>query len=638
MKKSISIILIFSIISTVYGQGEFSLYNLNRSVPQAHQLNPAFRPDAKIVIGLPVLSSAHVSVDLDQLSFSRIFTESFEQPLTLDAENFSDLLREKNNFSVQSDLQLFFLGLNLGDNFFSLAINDRVNNWLVYSKDIADLVLFGNGDERTFGRDLSLDHTLLRQNLYHEFALGYAVKISDKLSLGARFKILSGVLNAQTEQVNGYLRTDLDSIHISNSNFTFRNSGYNYFTEDLDIFSVYRNTLPFSGGNSGIGFDFGAEYQINDRLSISGSITDLGYIKWKENTESYSFNDVSYSFKGFDVIDLINAEDDNNDFIQNELDSLENLFTPNELENIVYRSSLVSNFYTGLDYKLGDKHHAGLQVYGKVAEGNINSEIGAYYNFRLGRIVNSVVNASFRNGKIHAAGVGVSLDLGPIQVYGTTESVTSLINPRAASLVDARVGMNLKFGRKKKMKDELVAREKTPEISEDSVVERAILPNKIEATKVKSPESNTSAHPAAILTPVAVSTAVPPPPEITEEIAENKVVIPEEGKDETPGLPQVAEEQKAIVVHRGDHEDELELGHYVVVGAFLSKANAQTYSMNLKAKGYNNDFGFLTEKDFYYVTVYKNSGDIEKAREVRNEYRKKEDFLFPDTWLLSVVE
>ena len=75
-----------------------------------------------------------------------------------------------------------------------------------------------------------------------------------------------------------------------------------------------------------------------------------------------------------------------------------------------------------------------------------------------------------------------------------------------------------------------------------------------------------------------------------------------------------------------------------MVGAFLSKLNAQKYSANLKAKGYENQFGFLTEKDFYYVTVYKNSGDVEKAREVRNEYRKKSDFLFPDTWLLSVVE
>lgn len=638
MKKLLSIILIVSIASTVYGQGEFSLYNLNRSVPQAHQLNPAFRPDAKVVIGLPVLSSTHVSMDMDQLSFNRFFTETLEQSLTLDAENVSSLLREKNNFSVQSDVQMFFLGLNLGNNFFSFAINDRINSWLVYSKDMADLALFGNGDERTFGRTLSLDHMLLRQNLYHEFALGYSTTIADKLSLGARFKILSGVLNAQTEQVSGFIRTDADSIHISNSNVAFRSSGFNYFTEDLDILSMYRNTLPFVGGNSGIGFDFGAEYQINDRLSVSGSITDLGYIKWKENTESYSLDNVSYSFKGFDVIDLINGDGGNSDFIQNELDSLENLFTPNELENIVYKSSLVSNFYTGLDYKLGDNHHVGAQVYGKIAEGNITPEFGAYYSLRLGQVVNATVNASFRNGKIHAAGAGVSFDLGPIQLYGTTESVTSLINPQAASLVDARVGMNLKFGRKKRVNNELVADEKEPEGPEDLAVEKAKLPGEIQTREVASSVFDISSNPPAMVAAIAIATAASPPLEITEEIDEDKRVPVEEVKNEIEELPQIVEEPKVIVVQQGDHEDELELGHYIVVGAFLSKVNAQKYSNSLKSKGYDNEFGFLTEKDFYYVTVYKNSGNIEMAREVRNEYREKEDFLFPDTWLLSVVK
>jgi len=623
MKRLSSLFLLVSICATALAQGEFSLYNLNRSVPQAHQLNPAFRPDAKVIIGLPVISSSHVSIDMDQLSFNRIFSESIEQSLSLNAENVSNSLRDKNNFSIQSDLQLFFLGLNLGSNFFSLAINDRVSSWLVYTKDMADLALFGNGDERTFGKNLSLDHMLLRQNLYHEIALGYAADIGDKLSIGVRFKILSGVLNAQTEQLSGYLRTDADSIHITNSNFAFRNSGYNYFTEDLDIISMYRNTLPFVGGNSGFGFDFGVEYKVTDRISVSASITDLGYINWKENTQSYNFDNVNYSFKGFDVIDLISNDGGNNDFIQNELDSLENLFTPQELENIAYKSSLVSNFYTGFDYKLGEKHHVGAQVYGKIAEGNITPEFGAYYNIRLGQVVNAVVNASFRNGKIHVAGFGASIDLGPIQIYGTTESVTSLINPEAANLLDARVGLNLKFGKKKKIIEEDLV-----EDDEETPIILASIPEEIEVKDISSVKSGINSQSSIVIAPLAMSQAMTPPIEITEEVMEEKI----------KEIPEIVEKPKVVVVKQGDHEDELDLGHYIVVGAFLSKSNAQKYSIDLKSQGHDNQFGFLTEKDFYYVTVYKNSGDIEKARQVRTEYRKKEDFLFPDTWLLSVVE
>ena len=623
MKYLLSFSLIISIFSAVHGQGEFSLYNLNKSVPQAHQLNPAFRPDAKIVIGLPVISSSHVSVDMDQLSFNQVFTESVEQSLTLNAENVSNALRDKNNFSIQSDLQLFFLGLNLGNNFFSLAVNDRVSSWLVYNKDIVDLALFGNGDERTFGRNLSLDQMLLRQNLYHEIALGFATDIGDKLSIGARIKFLSGVLNAQTEQVSGYLRTDADSIHITNSNIVFKNSGYNYFTEDLDILSMYRNTLPFVGGNNGFGLDIGIQYHITDRINLSASVTDVGYINWKENTQSFSFDDVTYSFKGFDVVDLINNDGANNDFFQNELDSLGNLYTLQENENIAYKSSLVSNFYTGFDYKITGMHHVGAQVYGKIAEGNVTPEFGVYYNLQFRDVVNAVVNASFRNGQVHAVGAGVSFDLGPIQIYGTSESITSLINPQAANLLDARVGINLIIGKKKKTKEEEVVED---EQEVEALEEQEDLSAEIVENEVTPTVSSGVSKSAVAVVPLVIP------------IVEKPKSVPEDVQEEIEEEPVIYSQPEVEVVKQGDHKDELSLGHYIVVGAFLSKSNAQKYSNNLKFNGFNNQYGFLTEKAFYYVTVYKNSGDIEQARMVRNEFRQKEDFLFPDTWLLSVVE
>ena len=61
-------------------------------------------------------------------------------------------------------------------------------------------------------------------------------------------------------------------------------------------------------------------------------------------------------------MDLINNGNGQNNLLQNELDSLENLFTPDELEGVSYKSSLVSNFYTGFDYKLAEKHHRHLSV------------------------------------------------------------------------------------------------------------------------------------------------------------------------------------------------------------------------------------------------------------------------------------
>lgn len=607
--------LILFIYASALGQGEFSLYSLYRTVPQAHQLNPAFRPGGKVVIGLPVLSSSHLSVDMDQLSFDQVFTENAEQSLSLDLDNISSQLKDRNTFSIKSDIQLFFLGLNLGNNFFSLAFNDRISSQLYYSQDVMDLAIYGNGDGTpTFNRNIELDKLKLSQNLYHEVALGFNRNIKQKISIGLRVKMLFGVVNSQTEQMNGFIRTDHDSIHFNGSNMAFKTSGYGYLSDGRDPLSIYRSTLPMTNGNNGFGLDAGVHYNLSDRINLSASITDLGYINWKEDTKSYGIDDINYSFKGFDLVDLIQNDNTGNNFLQTELDSLKTMFTVKDTTGISYKSTLTSNIYAGFDYQLAKQHRVGVQIYGKMIEGNITPEFGAYYNLRIGKAINTVFNASFRNGKIHAAGIGASVDLGPIQIYGTTESVTSLIKPEAASMLDARFGINLIFGRKKTKKatktEEEIPVDTVEVVTEEPEIEEKQIEEKVVPEVVPEPK----------IIPVVVPVAKDPEPEPVIE------------------KPKPVKKAPVTIVKQGDHKDELGVGHYIVVGAFLFKTNAQKYSDRLRAKGFENQFGFLTEKDFYYVTVYKNNGDIEKARAVRNEYRKKKDFLFPDTWLLSVVE
>ena len=606
MKFIRNIIILVLLCPAAYGQGEFSLYNLNRTVPQAHQLNPAFFSDAKVSVGLPGFSSTRIGVDLDQISFRNLFSETGEGSLSLDLDKISGELNKNNNFSINSDVQLFIFGLNFKNNFISLAINERVNSWMVYSKDIADLAIYGNGDPRIFGRDISLDRLYAKQNVYHEVALGFARNINDKLSLGARIKLLYGVLNAETDNLSGFIRTDTDSIHISNSSFSLRHSGYGLFDSEEDFMSMALNTLPFKNENTGFGVDLGAQYQITDRMNVSASLIDLGYINWKKDTQNIGFDDVSYSFKGFDLLDLIDNSGATEDVLQQQLDSLESMYTPIETEGIAYKSSLVTNFYTAFDYRVGEKHHFGAQVFGRVANGHVTPEFGAYYNVQLGRILNAVVNASYRNGKISSVGAGMSVNLGPVQLYGTTESVTSWINPESASLVDARVGINLTFGRKKR-----------------AMKEKMLVAEEQEAAPIEEVLENESEAGAVALAGVAVSGAEeavldlesePDPVAIALEPEETPVQ--EEVIEKEPPVLEV--EAPEIVVQQGSHEDELQIGHYVVVGAFLSRDNASEYSSKLEASGFKNQFGFLTEKDYYYVTVYNNDGDIDAARKARS--------------------
>ena len=101
--------------------------------------------------------------------------------------------------------------------------------------------------------------------------------------------------------------------------------------------------------------------------------------------------------------------------------------------------------------------------------------------------------------------------------------------------------------------------------------------------------------------------------------------------------PVTAPEPAHVIVKKGAHPDELQKANYVVVGAFKSSSNARRYSNMLRDRGHENSFGFVSEKNLFYVFVFR-SGNLEETREVRNQYRSRSDFQFSESWVLTVEE
>jgi cell division protein FtsN len=130
------------------------------------------------------------------------------------------------------------------------------------------------------------------------------------------------------------------------------------------------------------------------------------------------------------------------------------------------------------------------------------------------------------------------------------------------------------------------------------------------------------------------ATAPPSQPEIkTTEAIDTTTALPQE-----PSKPAEAPAvQQYDVVKKGVHEDELNVSHYVIVGAFKTRKNAQRYSEQLKEQGYDNSFGYVTGKNVYHVYVFESS-DLERTRTVRDQFRKLSDFQFRNSWVLTVQE
>lgn len=602
MKKYLILIAFTSLIgANIMAQGEFSLYNLNKTVPQAHQLNPSFFAKYKFVVGLPVLSSTHLSINTDQLSFNEVFKQSSSGLYELNTKDLVNQLNSNNYITTQADVQLLFLGWNKGSNYFSLALNERVNSLISFSDDFASLAILGNGDSDVFNQKIDLKNVDLQQDAWHEIALGYARSFNDKLSIGLIVKYLMGIANSRITGLDGYALTNQDHIRINTHAFDVYTAGNDFFDEDADVMNELMNTAPGKSKNNGFAIDLGVNYQLTEKLNISAAINDLGYINWRSGTKQYEFNAVDYTFDGFEILEVINNRN-REEYFKNARDSLERLFTPEKYDDIHYTSSLMASANAGANYEFARNHHVGLQAYAQIHEGDVQPAYGIYYNFSPQRVFNAVVNAGYRNGSISLVGVGASLDLGPIQIYATTESITSLIKPDAGHLIDARVGVNLIFGRTKK-------KEKNKEVETNTPPQEPPSPAPVVVVEVMEQDS-------AVVEPVSEP--------IQETIVEPEII-------EAP-------KHDAVVVVQGNHKEELPLGYYVVVGAFESHENAKRYSEAIGKQGFDNEFGFLTAKDYYYVYVHSNIGNADIARSIRDEFRNMQQFEFPNAWLLSVVQ
>ncbi|MTI21585.1 type IX secretion system membrane protein PorP/SprF, partial [Fulvivirga sp. RKSG066] len=80
---------------------------------------------------------------------------------------------------------------------------------------------------------------------------------------------------------------------------------------------------------------------------------------------------------------------------------------------------------------------------------------------------------------------------------------------------------------------------------------------------------------------------------------------------------QIAKEETAdgtsdepVRLKKGKHLLELDYGHYVIVGAFSQFENAENYSDKLFQMGYENTFGYNSQKQLYYV-IYSESNSSE---------------------------
>lgn len=412
------------------------------SLPQYVTNNPAFFPKYKFALGLPgsMIDVNYFNSGFNYNDFAR--TEAGKQ--VADFTRLEKALPEKTYITTTAQVDLFRLGFMLGSKSY-ISLNSTVRGYGrgMIPKDM--ISLFANGNHPYVGQTLSISPES-EMMAYWENSVGLAVKPAENLSVGARVKLLKGLLNATTTTADMSVFTDEYSVTLA-ADMTAKTSGVQNIDEDFSL-SKY-------SGNNGFAFDLGATFQPFEKFTVAASLLDLGAIKWKNDVYQYTLDKskANYTFTGFDMDKLVNGESQDGAT----MDSLQAKFKPVEQAGTAYRTILPAKALLSANYDVGKNFSVGTMLYFERFMGRTASGWSLGMNKHFGKVLSTSLSYTVSNRSLNNLGAGLSLNFTPLQIYvvgdnllrlplsvATNKGATDFI--KSTQVFTLRAGVNFVWG------------------------------------------------------------------------------------------------------------------------------------------------------------------------------------------------
>ena len=453
MLKSIRLLLILwlVIICKIQSQQCNTLFFMH-SVPQSNFINPAIQSECRWFIGLPVLSTFHLNIANSGFTVNHLLEEYEEGTFSLDTENLVKKLGNRNYFSSELYTNLLAIGHKIKNYYFTFSIRERNEFILFYSKDLFALGWRGNTqfeDDR-----ISLKGTGIQFNHLREYAIGVSKKYDDNNTFGIRGKLLFGKLNFNTRKSTGDLYTEENTFNLTFNTDVTLNASLPLSVEvsPSDIFnltddyytSVY--DLIMNRRNWGFAVDAGFISEYDDKITISGSVLDLGFIYYRSNLTNYNVEgDFFYDGPLGDTIDT-----------ENYLEDILNTFTVgSNITTNPYIYIIQPKILLGASYKLNEKINFGAFISSKIYKQKFQSGLTLSANSRFANYFTMSLSWSYINRSINNLGFGMAIGRSPVQFYIISDNVPGMIWLQSTKNINIRFGLSINFScfRKEKIED-----------------------------------------------------------------------------------------------------------------------------------------------------------------------------------------
>ncbi len=438
LKKLIFVFFFATSVCSLFAQQELSLHFL-RNTWQSSKTNPAFITEHRVHYGMPNLyfNISHSGPSYNDVVISR------NGENVLDISRVLNSLSDNNQLFTNLELETMSTSFGIKNIRFSVSHAFKMNTYLDYSKDMVELAW--NGNSQFIGETIQIGPDF-QAFAYNEFALGAAMKILN-VSAGAKLKILTGIGDVSTSRTDASLYTDPDIYQLTfNTDYKINTSSFLAYDGngdfELDFGKITAERL-FSK-NLGLAVDLGAAFKLGN-VEVAASIIDLGYISWKKNATNYT-SQGSHTYEGLDVSDIINDESIT---FEETIDTLAEVFNFDET-SASYNTMLPTKLYLSGSYDINKMFKVGGLFYTEVYRGKLFPAFAASGTVKLGKIASLGMVYSIRNQTYDNVGLNATIKLGPVQIFAVTDNVIAAFKPYDSRNVNARIGINTIFNKKKK--------------------------------------------------------------------------------------------------------------------------------------------------------------------------------------------
>lgn len=448
------ILVVWMMTTSLWSQDKHLLYNQTHN-PQSLMLNPgAAYEKTNFHIGVPVLSNTYASVGNSVLNVDNLFNSN---NLNANIAAAIDRISSRDFVAFNQKLDLINFGFRHKDRYYSAGVYQESDGVSNFPKDLLELAYFGNAGE---SRSYDIGEINFRANLQTVFHIGVNEQVNKNLHLGVRGKLYTSSANIRSVRNTGQFNSRqpenglILNQSISNLNLRFDSTGL----EDTDDLSPGNILI---GSNYGLGLDFGLSYYVNDRVELTASVLDLGFIHFSKNTR----RDVSRGFYEYDGLGIqfpdFSEGDDVITYYQNLGDEIdENLPTETTSESYTYAQPAKLNF--GLSYNFGgdasrcncrlksDGKRTGnqtlsLHAFSMVSARNLFYSINGIYERSFWKTVYAKLSLGVDQFNRPNYGAGIALDVWKINLFANVDRMNHFGNIYNAEALAYQFGLNLKF-------------------------------------------------------------------------------------------------------------------------------------------------------------------------------------------------